>query len=112
MTNDLIERAQWELDSVDGYTKMATTAHDLLEEAITALREQETRIEELEAELKEWESGALVQGWRERREAKTDKLEAALKRIANYETLRKVGQTDAEAQQEVAQSVLEAKTND
>ena len=29
------------------------------------LRTANKRIEELEAELKEWESGALVRGWRE-----------------------------------------------
>ena len=30
------------------------------------LRESADRIEELESEVKEWESGALVRGWREK----------------------------------------------
>lgn len=42
--DELIERAQREIDSIDGYTRMATTAHDLLDEAITALREQQERL--------------------------------------------------------------------
>lgn len=48
--------------------RIVTTLRDFNDELIA----NRQRIEQLQAEIEEWESGALVRGWREIREEKDD----------------------------------------